>query len=375
MPVALAVSLLAIPDHSFAQQPAAAPTQSHISFSGYMQPQYEFVTSDGETEDRAFFRRLFVTLDASTAKDWSAEVQADLGRVASGGDRIVIKNAYVQYGGWRERGITLTLGNQKPPFSRSLITSSSKRSFVERPFTGDRAFGSPGRMIGLKAEGWHRERSIYWSGMAGITRHSPDAGEVRLDGAAEGGQGWAEGPMVVARIELHPLGEVARDHGDFNRGPLRVTVGAAAYGWWNDDDAEPHGGEAVDAASVGAVELSGGLRGSGLTIEAEVERVTGDAIEAGVTHGLYLDGHLRLNKASLESGCMVLRERLELLGGADLLSTDAFDTSWHRLSAGMNVYLNRHALKFSLMHRESFNEGGVEGARSRATYIQTQFAF
>jgi len=41
----------------------------------------------------------------------------------------------------------------------------------------------------------------------------------------------------------------------------------------------------------------------------------------------------------------------------------------------MNVYLNRHALKFSLMHRESFNEGGVEGARSRATYIQTQFAF
>ena len=346
-----------------------------MTVSGYIQPQFEFTAADGEIRDRAFFRRLFLTLDASTGKDWGAEVQVDLGRVASGGGRIIIKNAYVQYGGWRERGITLTLGNQKPPFSRSLIASSSRRSLIERPFSGDRGFGSPGRLIGVKADGWHRQRTIYWSGMAGVTRYSPDPEEIRLDGASEAGEAWNEGPIVVARLELHPLGELARDHGDFARGPLRFTIGAAVYRWGNDDDAEPHGGGALDASKVSAIEVSGGLRGSGLSIEAELERVTADALDDRASRGLYQDGHLSLNKASFESGYMLVRERLEILGGADVLSAEPFEMAWQRLSAGMNVYVNRHALKFSLMHRESFNDGGVDGVRSRATYIQTQFAF
>ena len=370
------IVLLTLPLPAAAQQPApAAPAQTRVSFSGYMQPQYELNTRDGETQDRAFFRRLFLTLDAVTGKDWSAEVQVDVGRVASGADRIVIKNAYLQYGGWRERGITFTLGNQKPPFSRSLIASSSRRSLVERPFTGDRAFGSPGRLIGAKVDGWHRGRTIYWSGLAGVTRNSPDPSEIRLDGAAEGGQGWNEGPMVVGRVEIHPRGEVVRDYGDFTRGPLRFTIGAAAYRWWNDEDIAAHSGQAVDASRVAALELSGGLRGSGVTIETEFEHVTGDALDPSATIGLYVDGHLSLNKTSVESGYMLVRERLEVLGGADVMTADSFDTAWQRLSGGMNVYINRHALKVSLMHRESFNDNGVDGARSRATYVQTQFAF
>lgn len=372
------IALLAFPMHGSAQQPASAPAsppQTRVSFSGYMQPQYEFTTSDGETRDRAFFRRLFLTLDAATGKDWSAEVQVDVGRVASGADRVVIKNAYLQYGGWRERGIIFALGNQKPPFSRSLIASSSRRGLVERPFTGDRAFGSPGRLIGAKVDGWHHERTIYWSGMAGVTRNSPDPDEIRLDGAAEGGQGWNEGPMLVGRVEIHPRGEMVRDSGDFTRGPLRFTIGAAAYRWWNDHDIAPHTGEAVDAESVAALEVSGGLRGGGVTIETEFEHVTADALEPGATRGLYVDGRLSLNKTSVESGYMLVRERLEFLGGAETMTAEAFESTWQRLSGGMNVYVNRHALKFSLMHRESFNDGGVDGTRSRATYIQTQFAF
>jgi hypothetical protein len=369
----LLLFVLAAPVRSIAQSPPSSGTR--VAVSGYIQPQYEFTTADGETRDRAFFRRLFVTLDAVTGDDWSAEVQVDLGRVASGADRIVIKNAYVQYSGWRERGITFTLGNQKPPFSRSLIASSSRRSFVERPFSGDRGFGSPGRLIGIKADGWHRARTIYWSGMAGVTRNSPDPDEIRLDGASEGGAGWSEGPIVVARVELHPLGELPRDHSDFTRGPLRFAIGAAAYRWWNDEDVESHGAGTVDASRVSALEVSGGLRGSGLSIEAEFEHVSGETLDAHISRGLYRDGHLSLNKVSAESGYMLMRERLEILGGADVLSAEAFDHPWRRLSGGMNVYVNRHALKLSLMHRESFNEDGRDGARSRATYIQTQFAF
>ena len=48
---------------------------------------------------------------------------------------------------------------------------------------------------------------------------------------------------------------------------------------------------------------------------------------------------------------------------------------WQRASLGMNWYVNGHALKFSVMHRESFNTNGVGNVRSRATYLQSHFAF
>ena len=72
---------------------------------------------------------------------------------------------------------------------------------------------------------------------------------------------------------------------------------------------------------------------------------------------------------------MVIPRRLEPLLGFDTASSPSYDEPWRRVSAGMNWYVNGHRLKFSLMHRQSFNERGVRNGRSHTTYLQAQFSY
>jgi hypothetical protein len=355
---------------------AQAPAEPRVSFSGYVQPQYEVRTSGGETTDRTLFRRLFVTVDARPFDHWRGQFQIDFGRLASAGDRPVVKNAFVQYTGWQDHGLTLTIGNQKPPFSRSLITSSSRRSLIERPFTGDRAYGSPGRAPLVKLEGTHQDRHVYWAVAGGTSRQAPSALEVRIDGPAEAGiADTNEGPIAGARVELHPWGETSREHADVARTALRVSFGTAAYGWWNDGDTPDHDGEAVDLSRVQAFELSAAVRGGGAWLDVAYNRVDARALNAGLSIGLFVNGRTVLHQTSAEGGYVLWRTHLEAVGMFDTLNATSFADTWHRLSAGMNWYASGHDLKFSLMQRESFSERGLAGARSHATYIQTQFAF
>ena len=355
---------------------AQTPAQPRVSFSGYVQPQYEVRTSDGDTTDRTLFRRLFFTLDARPFENWRGQFQVDAGRLVSAGDLPVVKNAFIQYTGWQDRGFTLTIGNQKPPFSRSLITSSSRRALIERPFTGDRTYGNPGRAPLIKLEAAHRERHVYWAVAAGTTRQAPDADEVRIDGPAEAGtNGTNEGPIAGARVEFHPGGDVPREHGDFTRSAPHVALGAAVYRWWNDNDEGRHGGAAVDLAHVLGYEVSAALRGSGGWLDVAYHHIDAKAVDPTTTAGLYLEGRALLQQTSLEGGYLLWQAHLEAVGMFDTIANDAFADPWRRVSAGMNWYVSRHDLKFSLMHRESFNERGLAGARSHTTYIQTQFAF
>lgn len=355
---------------------AQAPAEPRVSFSGYVQPQYEVRTVGGETTDRLGFRRMFFTLDAQPFDHWRGQFQVDIGRLASMGDRPIVKNAYLQYTGWHEKGLTLTIGNQKPPFSRSLIAPSSRRALVERPFTGDRAYGSPGRAPLVKFEGSHRDHHVYWAVAGGTSRQVPDADEVRIDGPAEAGtEDTNDGPLAAARVELHPWGEASRDHADFARTALRVSLGAAAYGWWNDGDTPAHFGEAVDLSRVQAFEVSAAVRGGGAWLDVAYTRVDARALNTEASIGLYTNGRAVLHQTSAEGGCLLWRAHLEAVGMFDTLNATPFDEAWHRVAAGMNWYASGHDLKFSLMQRESFNERGRHGVRSHTTYIQTQFAF
>lgn len=355
---------------------AQAPAEPRVSFSGYVQPQYEVRSAGGETIDRTLFRRLYFALDAHPFEHWHGQFQVDAGRLISGGDRLVIKNAYIQYTGWQDRGLTFTIGNQKPPFSRSLITSSSRRALIERPFTGDRLYGNPGRAPMVKLEGWHRNHHVYWAGAGGTSRNVPDAEFVRIDGPAETGTaGIHEGPIASGRVELHPFGETSREHADFGRTPLRVGVAAAAYGWWNDNDAAPRGDGAIDLSHVHAYEISAAVRGGGAWMDVAYNRVTSKAIDPTASSGIYAGGRALLHQSSVEAGYLFWRTHLEAVGMFDTMSAEPFVDTWRRLTGGMNWYMNRHDLKVSLMHRESYNERGLAGVRSHTTYIQTQFAF
>lgn len=360
----------------------AAPPERRASLGGYAQVQHERIERADDARDRTFFRRLLLTINGQVAVDWFAAAQFDFGPTASNGSRVIVKDTYLQYRGWRDNGVTVTIGNQKTPFSRAILMSASRRGLVERPFTGDKAFGGPGRSISIRTDANGRRGAVRWSGAIASTLHAPDANEIRMDGLPEASSTWNEGPMVSGRVEVHPFGEIGPEHGDLQKGSLRVFAGAAGYAWHNDGDRNPHtvGGRSItaglaDVDDVRGLELSGGLRGAGVSIEAALTRIAAHAVDPLFSGGLYDAGEAHLQAASVEAGYMIRRRRLEAVGGFDSLTAVPFESPWRRASAGVNWYVSGHDLKFMVTHRESFNERGVAGVRTHATYLQAQIAF
>ena len=95
VPATLLVWCLAVA--SLSAQSSTSGSDPSISISGYLQPQFEIRSSGGATTDDALFRRLVVSVAAVLPRQWSAEVQLDAGPVASGGDRLIVKDAFLRY--------------------------------------------------------------------------------------------------------------------------------------------------------------------------------------------------------------------------------------------------------------------------------------
>lgn len=377
-----ALSALALSVGTAAAQTAASP-ERRAGVGGYAQLQYERVDrEDGDARDRVFVRRLLLTLNAEVAREWFAVAQFDFGPAASSGSRVIVKDTYLQYRGWRDSGVLLTIGNQKTPFSRSILMASTRRGLVERPFTGDKAFGGPGRAISIRSDGAAQRGKVRWSTALASTLHAPDADEIRIDGLPEASSTWNEGAMLTGRFELHPLGEVPLEHGDFNRGALKLVVGAAAYAWHNDGDRNLHtvanrsvNDSVADVDDVRGFEVSGAVRGHGVSVEAALTRISAEALDREFSGGLFRAGDAHLRAGSVEAGCMLLRRRLEAVAAYDALTSPTFAAAWRRASAGVNWYVSGHDLKFQVMHRRSTNDRGIAGARADATYLQAQIAF
>ena len=275
-----------------------------LTISGYVQPQYNRIDiHDDQARDLTLLRRMVLTFQGTTTRNWLGTFQFDLAP-AGVGDHVVVKDANLQYLGLRPRGLTITIGNQKPPFSRSLLTSSARRNLVERPFTGDRSLGSPGRALGVKMDGVNRAHRFFWSGEIASSLHAPVANQIRVDGITEAASGWNEGILVVGRVEFQPLGEMPREQGDLLDGKWRYGVALAGYTWHNDGDSNPYTQDGVstsssyaDAANVNGLEASAAFRGRGWSIDTELEHIASQAIDPGFTGGLYAAG-----KAALDEG-------------------------------------------------------------------------
>lgn len=383
LPVIHAIALAIVTCHPASAQTAGGPKDApHLTVSGYFQPQYERTDTGTSTpRDRVFFRRMVLSFHAVTSKAWAGTIIFDLAPSISG-DKIVVKDANLQYLGWRDRGLTFTIGNQKPPFSRSLLTSSARRQIVERTFAGDRSLGSLGRAIGVKVDGTNRHHTFTWSGELASSLHAPDASQIRVDGLTEAGTDWNEGVLVVGRVEWHPRGEVPREQGDIQGSGWKFSTALAAYAWHNDGDSNlytDHGlstsSSRADASDVRAIEVSGGVRGHRLSIDAEFEHVTSHALDTRFSGGLYEAGLAVVSKAGVEAGCMLVPRRLEVVGSADVASAGTYDRPWRRVATGLSWYVDGHDLKFQVMQRLSRDDRGVDHARSSATYVQAQFAF
>jgi hypothetical protein len=352
-----------------------------VTVTGYGQGQYERVDADGHASDRVFFRRLFLGARFVLSDDWSGTVLVDFAPAAEG-EHPVVRDAYLRYSGWSDRGLTLTIGNQKVAYSQSVLGSSRSRSVVERPFTGERAYGAPGRALAVLVDGRHHDNHLQWSTSIASVLHSPNARELRLDGLADADDTWNEGVMATGRVEWHPRGAVAREQGDFVRGPFRVMTAAAAYAWTNDGDRNTvteNGASTsttrADLDSARAFEVSTGVRGHGLSLDAAWSRTSGSTIDHGFTGGLYVQGRAVMHQFGAEGGYMIVPGRLEIIAAFDTLATDARDAVTYRPSVGAAWYLDGHRLKLSAQHRETKNLLGIRDARTHATYAQMQFAF
>jgi len=353
-----------------------------LTVGGYLQPQYNHIdTRTLGSRDLTLFRRMVVTLQGTTARHWLGTFQLDLAP-ATVRERVIVKDANLQYVGWRDRGLTLTIGNQKPPFSRSLLTSSSRRSLVERTLAGDRSMGSPGRALGIKVDGTHRSHLILWSAEVASSLHSPDADQIRIDGIAEAGNDWNEGVLIVGRVELQPRGEVARQQANLEGGEWRFNLALGGYAWHNDGDRDTYttGGVATtpgyaDASQVKGLEGSAAIRGHGWSIDTEAERIASHALDPTFSGGLYAAGEATIVKASIEAGRMVIARRLEVVGAYDMANAGTYGRPWQRAAAGLSWYVSGHDVKFQIMHRVSHHDRGIAGARVTTTFAQAQFAF
>ena len=352
-----------------------------MTITGYLQTQYERLQVEQAARDRAIFRRLYLGVQTTLPKDWSGAILIDFAP-ALRDERIGIGDAYLRYNGVSGKGLSFTLGHQKIPFSRSTLMSSRSRSLVERPFTGERAFGAPGRAIAAQVDGRHAGQRVQWSASIASVMHAPTAQDLRLSGLVDAEDTWNEGVMATGRAEWHPRGVVAREQGDFGRGPFRLVGALSAYVWKNDGDRNLFTTDGASTSTAFAdldaahgVEASAGVRGRGFSFDGAWSRVDGQTIDPLFTGGIYVDGHVTMYQTGAEAGYMVIPSRLELVGGIDSLAIDNRPSIPYRPSAGAVWYVNGHRLKFSAMHRESVNVLGVHGARGRQTYVQAQYGF
>ena len=301
-----------------------------ITLSGIVQPQYLVLESPGvQANDDLLFRRLFTQVAVEVNPRWAGAIQLDFGK-----SEVSVKNAYVQYTGWRDRGLLLTVGNQKPPFSRSFTTSGIKRTLAERPFTGDVHYGTLNRFLGVRLDGWTHDHHVQWAAALGAAIHRR-----AKPGSRSTHRRTATGPATRAPRSWGGSNGIRSGR----RRPSRATS-TRPRGARSSASPPTAGGTTAIArrgpprifGSSDGLELSGGLRGHGVSMDAEFEPVHARA-RADVGAGGVFDGRqARLRKGSVEGSYMVVNHRLELAAGVDVLGAGAWARAWRRTSIGAN---------------------------------------
>ena len=86
-------------------------------------------------------------------------------------------------------------------------------------------------------------------------------------------------------------------------------------------------------------------------------------------------GEADLSKFSAQSGYMVIREKLEIVGGFDRLDAETYAAPWKRLSFGATYYWKRQRLKLQGNYVLHWSFLGAAGENPRAVLTQLQLLF
>lgn len=352
-----------------------------VELGGRIQLQYHMVDPDGgEKTDSVFFRRLRPYIEGSVHKDWLGKFEFDLGK-AEDDNEVAIKDAYLRYTG--VKNLKVTVGNAYFPFSREDLTSSKKQQLVERTFVGDHDFGSPERNAGLFLHYAALDKKLELHAAGAASDIDPDAKKLDFDTPVNANSDFNEGWIVGGRIDFHPLGHLKMEQGDFKR-ELKTTISLAAFTWNNDDDNNTYTDETTglstnakkaDVDSVTGFEVSGAVRGYGLSVDAEYNLFNAETTDGTFTGGIYKDGETDLETWAVEGGYMVVPAKLELVAGYESLDADNYAEEWTRTSVGVNYFFNKHDIKLQATYRIGENLDGVKDKDADELFVQAQYVF
>lgn len=359
---------------------------------GKLQVQYYDADSDDpENEDDTFLRRLRpFFLGRIANKNWTWKVEVELSADIEAGeidfDQLDIRDWYLRYEGFRARAWRLTLGNQKAPFSRDFLTPSTHQLLVERTFTGDTSGGVPDRTLGLHFRGESRSRKVAYWGSVGAAGHDPDSSRLKFDSLVGGSGSLNEGLLVSGRVDFHPRGGMTFFDGDLHTPGFKYTWSLAGYVWENDGSTNrfTEGGvsldpERADLDSAVGLELSGGLRGRGVTLDWQCNHIRGKTVVAGFTGGIYVGGETDLDVAALEGGYWFQDTPFELGAALARLDTDGYAEAWESATLALNLHgwrwVSWFGGKLQISHEWIFSRKGVPGDDFRQSRVQFQYVW
>jgi len=340
-----------------------------VKIGGRIQLQYFSRDPEvGSRTDKLFFRRLRPYIMGSLHRDWLGKFQWDMGG-ASGSNELAIKDAYMQYKGFKN--MKVTIGNKGFPFSREYLTSSKKQQLVERTFVGDHNFGTPDRNLGVHLNGHSDDRIVTWGFSFASASIDPSSRKLDFDTPVNSNNDFNQGWIVGGRIDYHPFGRLKFSQGDFKR-KQKFTIGIAAFSWGNDDD---NNGAAASIDKVTGLEASFGYRVAGFSIDGQYNRFEADTVNPVYTSGLYVNGQTTLENWAIEAGYMIVPSKVELVAGFQSQNADGYATEWERTSVGINYYIKKHDIKLQLTYRQNENENGVVGSDADEVFLQAQYVF
>ncbi len=355
--------------------------QSAVEFGAHVQFAGAWIDDDVDGSDSdLFFRRLRPYIQGTLADEWAARIEVDFGKAIEG-DEVQVKDAYIAYLGFD--GLTVEVGNTKTPFSREFIASSKRQQTIERGFVGDHNYGSPDRQMGVRLTGKSSDQSLGYMLAVGGQNHDPDVRRIDFDSPANNANDWNEGYVVAGRLDWHPWGFVPFDQGDFGRGPFKANFSVAAFSWTNDGDNDIYTGPGdvslsttrADLDSASGLELSTGIRGHGVSVDIEYQRIEADAVVGTFTGGVYRDGSTDLDKFQIEGGYMLPGNRWEIATRFETLDADNYASKWEAYDVGINHFFRKHDVKLQVGYRHEENIFGESGHDADSILAMVQMAF
>jgi phosphate-selective porin OprO/OprP len=377
--LAIVITALALPVQ-------AGPTvyekgESWIDVALLVQVEYRYTDPDqGPSTDDIWFRRLRPFVLGGLNKDWQGIIQLDFGAGASG----EVYDTTFRWINFQYTGVEqshLTIGSFKHFFSREFITLGPHLQTIERTFVGNNDYGNPGYTIGIGWDQMTENRKLFYGLSLGAQDHQTPVDTMSFRSPAntdepEANEGWA----AAGRVDFYPLGEMPWDvkplagaavynRGDFHTQAWRLMLSAGGYYWWNDNDNNTYTVNGVSTRTTNAdldkawgVELSGGIRGFGLSGDVEYQYLKGELIDAGFTGGLYQNGDTGLDKFTINAGYMIFRNQVEVVGAWSYLNADNYMKASTRSIIGVNWFAYKEGVvRFSANYTFSKNVDGVDG--------------